>query len=488
MGKKILAMLLAGLMVLETGTMQVAATENQAVFEHSSTEESAEILEFQGAEENANEEILEPQGAEESAKNLEPQGAEENASEEVLEPQRVEKENKESQTAEPIDQAAVSPGEGLESQIKLGDVWSERDCRSYAIGDREEYYDLIDRSYTVYVVNIEQAQKILFSSKFQVDEAVSEEEDITTVEAAIYRLQPKNENKLYEVGEKVWNTQVQVGYREVKLEEEITLSKGCYGIVIENLKEDFLLDYRFETMKIVLGESQVHIGDRWKKDYFGLWYYNYFIGDKVKSNLIGQDFEAYVMEFSHEKKISLSLDFALDKKFSKLKYTTIKIAIYCLDNSKDNYYKVEKKFWEKQIEVPQKGLVLKEEIVLPKGCYGIVIENLQDNTKLSYNFNTEDISTYVEQISIPKKMYLERGKTEVIPVTSVKPEGAVKDIDWLSSDEEVATVNSAGKVKAKKGGTCIITARLRNGKEYNRRVYVEAPTLSKKNLRMDRLQ
>ena len=213
MGKKILAMLLAGLMVFETGTMQVTATENQTVYEHGSTEESAEILEFQGAEENANEEVLEPQGAEENTENLEPGEAEENASEEALEPQRAE--SGESQTAEPIDQAAVSPGEGLESQIKLGDVWSERDCRSYAIGDREEYYDLIDRSYTVYVVNIEQAQKILFSSKFQVDEAVSEEEDITTVEAAIYRLQPKNENKLYEVGEKVWNTQVQVGYREV---------------------------------------------------------------------------------------------------------------------------------------------------------------------------------------------------------------------------------------------------------------------------------
>lgn len=342
MGKKILAMLLAGLMVFETGTMQVAATENQTVYEHGSTEESAEILEFQGAEENANEEVLEPQGAEENTENLEPGEAEENASEEALEPQRAE--SGESQTAEPIDQAAVSPGEGL--------------------------------------------------------------------------------------------------------------------------------------------ESQVHIGDRWKKEDFGFGYYDYFIGNEVKSDLIEQDFEAYVVDLSQEKKISLSVDFVLNKKYSQLKYATIKIAVYRLDNSKENYYKVEKKLWEKQTEVPQKGFALKEEMVLQKGSYGIVIENLQENTKLSYNFNTEDISTYIEQISIPKKIYLEQGKTEVIPVTDMKPKGAVKDITWLSSDVEVATVNGAGKVKARKGGNCIITARLRNGREYYCRVYVEAPTLSKKNLRM----
>ena len=65
MGKKILAMLLAGLMVLETGTMQVAATENQTVFEHSSTEEGVyeERLEPQRTEGNASEESLEPREA-----------------------------------------------------------------------------------------------------------------------------------------------------------------------------------------------------------------------------------------------------------------------------------------------------------------------------------------------------------------------------------------------------------------------------------------
>ena len=147
--------------------------------------------------------------------------------------------------------------------------------------------------------------------------------------------------------------------------------------MIENLKEDFLLDYRFETMKIVLGESQVHIGDRWKKEDFGFGYYDYFIGNEVKSDLIEQDFEAYVVDLSQEKKISFSVDFALNKKYSQLKYATIKIAVYRLDNSKENYYKVEKKLWEKQTEVPQKGFALKEEMVLQKGSYGIVIENLQ---------------------------------------------------------------------------------------------------------------
>ena len=66
MGKKILAMLLAGLMVLETGTMQVKATGTQPVLEYSSTEESMdkEILEPQKAKGNAIEEVLEPQKVE----------------------------------------------------------------------------------------------------------------------------------------------------------------------------------------------------------------------------------------------------------------------------------------------------------------------------------------------------------------------------------------------------------------------------------------
>lgn len=516
MGKKILAMLLAGLMVLETGTMQVSATENQTVFEHSSTEvletqgaeenaseesletqkaegnASEEVLETQGAEGNASEEVLEPQGVEGNASEevLESQKAEENASEEVLEPQGVEA--GESQAAEPIDQAAVSPGEGLESQIKPGKVWKNLDCDYHRFGNQEEE-SLKYKTYDVYVVDVEQNQKISFSAQFTFDWGGFGKKE-TTVEAAIYRLQ-HTENKYtgdekYKVEKKIWKSQVRVGKEEVLLEEEITLPKGCYGIVIENMKDDTYLKYSFETAELLLGKTQVHIGDFWDKDDFGFGYYDYFIGDKVEPILYDKSFDAYVVKFSREKKISLSLNFALTRLPSRLKNATINVAVYQLyededeDDDEGYYYSVEKKLWEKRIEVPREGGNLEEEITLLKGCYGIVIENLQGGAFVSYNFSTKDISIYAKQISIPKELFLEYGEKKVIPVTNIKPEGTVKGINWSSSNKKVATVDSAGKVTAEWGGTCKITATLVNGKKYSCKVYVEDLTLSKIEMRI----
>lgn len=457
MRKKILAILLAGLMVLETGTMQVTATGTQPVLEYSSTEESID------------KEILEPQKA---------KG---NAIEEVLEPQRVGtgEEKKEFQTVVPIDQATVSPGEGLEGLVKPGDVWSEYDCGYYTIQDLEEN-KLFNRSYDVYVADITQEQKILFSAKFSLDKLLSDQEK-TTVEASIYRLQFKNEK--YEVGDKVWSTQVQVRQEEVLLKEEFTLSKGCYGIVIENLTEDTVLDYSFWTDDLTPVENReglVNLGDTWTTSD----YTTYEIGDHEADKVVDRNYDAYIVDILSQQKISFFSQFALDEIASQRK-STIKVTIYRLQ-VKDSYtYKVREEVWKEQAEITVGNKIsFNKELMLSKGYYGIVIENLHKNTRLDYEFSIKDISSFVEQISISKQLYLKPGKTEIIPVTGIKPEGAIKEIIWSSSKREVATVNSAGKVTAKKAGACNITAKLKNGKEYYCKVYVEDPALSKKDLRM----
>ena len=56
------------------------------------------------------------------------------------------------------------------------------------------------------------------------------------------------------------------------------------------------------------------------------------------------------------------------------------------------------------------------------------------------------------------ELTLEPGQSETL-VASVKPDNATdKTITWSSSDEDVASVDSEGKVVAKKEGVAVITA------------------------------
>ena len=68
--------------------------------------------------------------------------------------------------------------------------------------------------------------------------------------------------------------------------------------------------------------------------------------------------------------------------------------------------------------------------------------------------------------------------TETLTAT-VKPDDATnKTITWSSSDESVATVNSSGKITAKKLGTADITATANNGKTATATVVVYKPMTS----------
>ena len=59
--------------------------------------------------------------------------------------------------------------------------------------------------------------------------------------------------------------------------------------------------------------------------------------------------------------------------------------------------------------------------------------------------------------------------------------GTDSNTKWVSSKNSVATVSSSGKVKAKKYGSAIITAKAGN-KKYTCKVTVETPKLNKKNV------
>lgn len=90
----------------------------------------------------------------------------------------------------------------------------------------------------------------------------------------------------------------------------------------------------------------------------------------------------------------------------------------------------------------------------------------------TYGRYPELLFSFEEEIDIPvvKDIYLNKerttleiGKTEILQV-SFTPVGTSDQITWKSSDRNIVTVNSNGRIKALKEGIATITAEISNGK------------------------
>lgn len=76
-------------------------------------------------------------------------------------------------------------------------------------------------------------------------------------------------------------------------------------------------------------------------------------------------------------------------------------------------------------------------------------------------FDVEDIYM-LRELSLPESVEVSLGHTVLLEVVP-KPEYAVYQLTWSSSDESVATVDKDGKVTGRAEGTCIITVESDNG-------------------------
>ena len=84
------------------------------------------------------------------------------------------------------------------------------------------------------------------------------------------------------------------------------------------------------------------------------------------------------------------------------------------------------------------------------------------------NLNTASVVQAASNIKISKKKKTLRvGDKYTLKIT-----GTSKKVKWKSSNKKVATVNSKGKVKAKKKGTATITAKV-GGKKYKCKITVK---------------
>jgi uncharacterized protein YjdB len=78
---------------------------------------------------------------------------------------------------------------------------------------------------------------------------------------------------------------------------------------------------------------------------------------------------------------------------------------------------------------------------------------------------TVTVTKPVTKVTTPlKTVYIKKGASLTIPVIAYSPDGTTAKLTWASSNEDVATVNSTGKVTAKKKGTAKIIAKALNGK------------------------
>ena len=84
-------------------------------------------------------------------------------------------------------------------------------------------------------------------------------------------------------------------------------------------------------------------------------------------------------------------------------------------------------------------------------------------------------------VKISKTKYtMSKGETYTLKVNGTK-----KKVKWSTSNKKVATVNSKGKVTAKKKGTATITAKV-GSKKYKCKITVETPSISKSKISLEK--
>ena len=128
-------------------------------------------------------------------------------------------------------------------------------------------------------------------------------------------------------------------------------------------------------------------------------------------------------------------------------------------------------------------------VIIPKSVKEISLYTFGTSLNSIYGYKGTVAETYAKEngfkfieISEPTSVSLNKtaltldvGKSYTLTKT-VSPSNAVTSYNWSSSNTSVATVDSNGKVTAKKAGTATITVKTSNGKTANCKVTVNLPT------------
>lgn len=107
--------------------------------------------------------------------------------------------------------------------------------------------------------------------------------------------------------------------------------------------------------------------------------------------------------------------------------------------------------------------------------FNVYCYNVQPDIVIDYSDGSSRLADgTIASITLNYKKYsLEVGQSKTF-VATTSPESAAKSVKWYSSNSKIATVNSSGKVTAKKSGTVTITAKTSNGLKATCKVTVKA--------------
>ena len=106
----------------------------------------------------------------------------------------------------------------------------------------------------------------------------------------------------------------------------------------------------------------------------------------------------------------------------------------------------------------------------------------------AYSYDTGTVGSYisVKSLSLSKdKLSLKAGSSSQLSI-SVKPSKAESSLSWKSSNKEIASVDSKGKVKGVSAGTCTITVSAPDGKKDTCYVTVTGGDKAVKSLKLNK--
>lgn len=436
MRKRVLAMVLAGLMMFETGNVAIASEIKGTVTQQDVIQEISDEMtkktntseEEQSLETNqegvTREEEQKPEITEEKEQKPET-GQKEIIQEEEQEPESIQEEEQNPERAKDVQNREIPNISQVKTQeLEPGDIYEAFICAECKfdkkIKDTIENVNLYEEEEDseAYVLHLKSNKRAKFDFKLALENNISKE-IATKADIGIYKVNQIGNAALYseyEIIKKIWHKQTTVGLEEISLQKEVSLETGTYLIVFA--KTDIA-------------------------------------GDRINYEFSVKDTTTFATSISMQKKMYLLKNKKATIQVSKVKPLDAELGIT----------------WESDDEdiatVDKNGKVTGK-----RAGRCEILATLQNGKEYTCN-------VYVEDPKFTTNKYvLNKGESQNLKVRYV-----YQPITWKSSDNKIVKVDQKGKITAKKKGKAKIYAKV-GDKTINCSIQVDEPKLNSKSVKM----